>query len=125
MNSILVIHPYKSEGIWVFDDPRVGLVREPFVAGADILIDRMVEGIPNAAAGVTILFSASRFPGSEYEFVRRREEMGGNWYFSPQFGIEGWLCPALFKYFESAPERIYAQVKPKNVEPPVIADAGA
>lgn len=23
-----------------------------------------------------------------------REEYGGNWYFSPEFKMEGWLCPA-------------------------------
>lgn len=114
MNSILVIHPYKHEGVWVFDDARVGLVQEPFVAGADTVIDRMVEHIPDAAAGVTILFAARAFPGSQHEFVWRREELGGNWYFSPQFGLEGWLCPALFKYFETAPERIFAQAKPKS-----------
>ncbi|MEZ6143627.1 MAG: DUF6717 family protein [Zavarzinella sp.] len=114
MNSILVIHPYKSEGMWVFDDAHVGLVREPFVAGADTIIDRMVEGIPNAASGVTILFSATQFPGSQYEFLWRREEMGGNWYFAPKFDMEGWLCPALFKYFDSAPERIFAQIKQKS-----------
>lgn len=114
MSSILVIHPYKYEGTWVFDDPRVGLVREPFVAGSDTIIDRMVEGIENAAAGVTILFSSSPFPGSQYEFQWRREESGGNWYFSPQFGLEGWLCPALFKYFEATPRRIFAQVKAKG-----------
>jgi len=114
MNAIRVIHPYKHQGLWVFDDPAVGLLREPFVAGADVLIDRMVEGIPNAAAGVTILFSQQRFPGSQHEFEWRREDMGGNWYFSPQFGLEGWLCPALFKYFETTPERIFAQVRAKS-----------
>jgi hypothetical protein len=124
MNSILVIHPYKSEGTWVFDDPHVGLVREPFVAGADTIIDRMVEGIPDAARGVTILFSAAPFPGSQFEFAWRREEFGGNWYFSPRFGMEGWLCPALFKYFTSAPERIFAQVKTKSAEPVVAPDRG-
>jgi len=117
MNSILVIHPYKYEGVWVFDDPKVGLVQEPFVSGADTIIDKMVESIPNAEKGVTILFSGQPFPGGQYEFVWRREEMGGNWYFSPQFGIEGWLCPALFKYFDQTPLRIYAQVKPKGTSP--------
>jgi hypothetical protein len=33
MNSLLVIHPYKHAGVWVFDDPAVGLVKETFVAG--------------------------------------------------------------------------------------------
>lgn len=116
MNSILVIHPYKYEGTWVFDDARVGLVREPFVAGADTIIDRMVEGIPHAAKGVTILFSAARFPGCQHELVWRREEAEGNWYFAPDYGMEGWLCPSLFKYFEVAPDRIYVQVKAKSGE---------
>jgi len=114
MNAILVIHPYKYEGMWVFDDARVGLVQEPFVSGADKIIDRMVEHIPNAAKGVTILFSATRFPGYQYEFAWRREEFGGNWYFAPDYQMEGWLCPALFKYFQTAPDRIFVQVKPKS-----------
>src|SRR5438445_13403089 len=114
MNAILAIHPYKHQGLWVFDDPKVGLVQEPFVAGADTIIDRMVEGLPDAHAGVTILFSAQPFPGYQYEFHWRREEHGGNWYFSPQFGMEGWLCPALFKYFTQTPERIFAQVKARS-----------
>jgi len=33
MNAINVISPYKHHGMWVFDDPRVGLVQEPFVSG--------------------------------------------------------------------------------------------
>ena len=37
-NSIFVIRPYKSNGMWVFDDERVGLDKEPFVAGADTMI---------------------------------------------------------------------------------------
>ena len=114
MNALLVIHPYKVSGVWVFDDPRVGLVQEPFVAGADVTLDRMVEGIPNAESGVTIFFSAAPFPGSQHEFHWRREESGGNWYYSPKYDLEGWLCPALFKYFENAPDRLYAQVKPKS-----------
>ena len=39
MNAINVIAPYKHHGMWVFDDPRVGFVQEPFVAGADAMID--------------------------------------------------------------------------------------
>jgi hypothetical protein len=114
MNSLFVIHPYKQAGVWAFDDPEVGLVREPFVAGADVIIDHMVAEIPHAEAGVTIIFSTAPFPGSQHEFHWRREESGGNWYFSPQYELEGWLCPALFKYFERAPAELYVQVKPKS-----------
>jgi hypothetical protein len=111
MNSLMAIHPYKREGVWVFDDPAVDLVAEPFVAGADVLIDKMVEHIPNAKAGVTLVFSANPFPGYQHEFERRREEYGGNWYWSPEYRMEGWLCPALFKYFAEAPAKLYVQVK--------------
>jgi hypothetical protein len=51
MNAINVIAPYKHHGQWVFDDPRVGLSQEPFVAGADTWIDRVVADIPNAERG--------------------------------------------------------------------------
>lgn len=114
MNSILVIHPYKFEGLWVFDDPRVGLSREPFVAGADVMLDRMTADIPDAAKGVTALFSTTPFPGHQFRLERQREEMGGNWYFCPQLEMQGWLCPALFKYFDVAPELIFVEVRPRS-----------
>lgn len=115
MNSLFAIHPYRFEGLWVFDDAKVGLVQEPFVSGADIVIDKMVVDIPNAESGFTLLFSAGPFPGYQIEFEWRREEMGGNWYYSSTLDAEGWLCPALFKYFEETPQRLYAQFKPKGV----------
>ena len=37
-NSIFVIKPYKWEMMWVFDDPNVGLVKEPFVGEAHTMI---------------------------------------------------------------------------------------
>ena len=114
MNSIVAIHPYKHQGLWVFDDERVGLVQEPFVAGADTVIEKMVEDIPDAQTGFTLLFSAGPFPGHQAVFEWRREEMGGNWYYSPQLDMEGWLCPALFQYFDTAPQKLYAQFRPKS-----------
>jgi hypothetical protein len=62
MNSIRIIVPYKFEGMWVFDDPAVNLVREPFVAGIDKIIDRLVASIPGAELGFNLLFSATPFP---------------------------------------------------------------
>jgi hypothetical protein len=113
MNSIGLIAPYKHEGMWVFDDPEVGLRREPFVAGIDKMIDQLVSSIPNSENGFRLLFSASPFPGYAVEIEWRREEYGGNWYYSPQFEMEGWLCPALFKYFDKAPPKLYVRAEPK------------
>lgn len=114
MNSIFVIAPYKYEGMWVFDDSRVGLHREPFVSGADVMIDRLVAKMPNADKGFRLLFSATPFPGYLVKLEWRREEYGGNWYYSPQFGMEGWLCPALFKYFKEAPPEIFIKAEPNS-----------
>jgi hypothetical protein len=114
MNAIMVIQPYKHHGMWVFDDDQVGLIQEPFVAGADTIIDRMVGAIPDAETGFNLVFSADPFPGYHARFEWRREEHGGNWYFSPDLGIEGWLCPALFRYFADTPKELFAQFKAKE-----------
>jgi hypothetical protein len=58
MNNLNIIIPYKWEGMWVFDDPRVGLDKEPFVSGADDMIDILVINIPKADLGFRLLFSA-------------------------------------------------------------------
>ena len=72
MNAINIIAPYKWHGMWVFDDPRVGLVQEPFVAGADTMIDRVVADIPDAEHGFTLIFSSTPFPGHQYRLDWRR-----------------------------------------------------
>lgn len=113
MNAINVISPYKYLDMWVFDDPRVGLVQEPFVGGADTIIDKLVADIPNAQAGFMLIFSSAPFPGHQWKLFWSRGESGGNWYHCPDLGLEGWLCPALFRYFEQAPAKLYVQVKPK------------
>jgi hypothetical protein len=114
MNSLFAIAPYKFEDFWVFDDPGVGLLREPFVSGADHIIDILTEHIPNAATGFKLVFSPQPFPGYTARFTWNREEHGGNWYSWPERSIEGWLCPALFKYFETAPSEIYVEVSPRK-----------
>jgi hypothetical protein len=114
MNALLVIAPYKYQGMWVFDDPVVGLSREPFIAGIDTMIDKAVADIPNAEKGFRAIFSASPFPGANLKLDWRRAESGGNWYYSDQFKMEGWLCPALLKYFPTAPREIYVKIEPKS-----------
>ena len=73
--------------------------QEPFVAGADTMIDRVVADIPDAERGFTMIFSAMPFPGYQYQLDWRREEGGGNWNYSAALDMEEWLCPALFRHF--------------------------
>jgi hypothetical protein len=80
MNAINVISPFKHHGMWVFDDPRVALVQEPFVAGTDTMIDRVVADIPDPERGFTLIFSSTPFPGYQHRLDWQREEGDGNWY---------------------------------------------
>jgi len=113
MNALNAIYPYRYEGLWVFDDPKVGLVQEPFVSGADLIIDRLTVQIPNAEKGFRLLFSATAFPGFTAQLEWRRADLSGNWYYSHELDREGWLCPALLKYFDAPPKTIYAKCERK------------
>ncbi|WP_036480150.1 DUF6717 family protein [Myxosarcina sp. GI1] len=112
-NSLMVIFPYRLHDTWVFDDSAVGLQQEPFVNGIPEIIDLLVENknIANAEQGFKLIFSQTPFPGCDLELDWRSEEYGGNWYYCQQYDREGWLCPALFKYFDRAPQKIYCQAE--------------
>ena len=114
MNSVFLIFPYQYKGKWVFDDAKVGLHREPFIGGADTLISRLSANIPGADKGFCLLFSASPFPDFQAKLEWRREDFGGNVYYCPQFEMEGWLCPALYRYFDETPKEIYAKAEAES-----------
>jgi hypothetical protein len=111
-NQIQVIAPYWHAGTWVFDDPDVGLTREPFVMGIPEMINDLVRDIPDARLGFRLLFSPSPFPGFQRRVEWVREDMEGNWYRADEPPMEGWLCPALFRYFDEAPPQLYVKAEP-------------
>ncbi len=111
-NQIMMIVPYRSGGTWVFDDAAVGLQREPFVSGVPQMIDDLIADVPNAENGFRMLFSASPFPGHQRKLAWDRAESGGNWYYDEVTDSEGWLCPALFRYFTEAPDELYVRAEP-------------
>jgi hypothetical protein len=55
MNALSIISPYKLEGVWVFDDAAVGLLREPFISGADNILDVLAENTPDSASGFKLI----------------------------------------------------------------------
>lgn len=116
MNCINEIAPYYTPaGAWVFDDASRGLLAEPFVCGVPEMIEDVL-GVINRGENTfpkqafRLQFSASPFPGFHRKLDRLREEHGGNWYVDTMSGKEGWLCPAFFKYFDTAPDSIYIRV---------------
>lgn len=113
-NSILVIFPYCTNGVWRFDDEATGLKGEPFVGNVNRWIDKMVKGIPHARKGVALFFSPVPIPNHQIKIDWVRAESGGNIYTDGK--IEGWFCPALYKYFTVAPKVMYAYAEPLRSE---------
>jgi hypothetical protein len=110
MNAIQTISPYRHDGLWVFDDPAKEVEREPFVAGADLILDALA----GDADRIRLLFSDGPFPGATLTAELVRHESGGVWYRvveGPAVGSEGWLCPVLLRYFPTPPDRLYVEVR--------------
>ena len=123
-NSIMVIAPYRFNGTWVFDDPTAGLLREPFVGGVPEMIDVLVADIPNANKGFRLTFSALEFPGYQRKLTWVRGDSLGNWYRLERPPMEGWLCPALLRYYREAPKELYVKADPKESPPGRSAESG-
>lgn len=112
-NSIFIIDPYWDDITWVFDDDRVGLTREPFVAGIPDMINYMVREIPDADKGFRLFFSTSKYPGYTYSLSWTGSEYDGNWYqMDEEPFLSGWLCPALLLYFPEPPEKLFVSAEP-------------
>ena len=115
MNQINIITPYRKYGTWVFDDSSVGLVREPFVAGADVAIDKIVEHLGIKTDKIVMTFSKDDFPGSHVrlDYLVKDIEKEGDYYniVDDNFNLELWLCPALLKYFDEPPKEIYIKIE--------------
>lgn len=112
-NSLFVIAPYWYSGTWVFDDERVGLVREPFVSGVPDMIDHLVRNIPDARKGFQMIFSKTKYTGYSQSISWRWAEGGGNWYQMDEDPLlSGWLCPALSNYFPRPPKKLYVSAEP-------------
>jgi hypothetical protein len=64
-----------------------------------------------------MVFSGVPFPGHQFRLEWRRADAGGNWYYAADLDLEGWLCPALLRYFPEAPKDIFVQVKSREARP--------
>ena len=110
MNSISVLRVTEVDGVWAFDDAAKDLHREAFVAGADTLCAQLARQVGNTDA-VTILFSKTKFPTAQIRLDWVGPEGGGNQYVWKETDHKLWLCPALLKYFDTPPKRIYVEAR--------------
>lgn len=125
-NTLFTIKPYKWEKLWVFDDPTVGLVREPFVGGMPAMFELLLakHAIRDPDHGFVVVFGTEPFPDNhgclvrdlpaDDEWLALIGKPWGTWYTLGEGGPLGWLCPALLKYLDPAPERIYFQVQERE-----------
>lgn len=112
-NAIMIIQPYRKHGTWCFSDEATGLVDEPFVAGIPEMIDIMVKDIPNAEKGFIATFSPTFFPDHQHQLHHSRPDAygAGNYFTFNDTDMEGWLCPAMYKYMKEAPKTIFIKVE--------------
>jgi hypothetical protein len=115
MNTLYQIAPYKHDGMWVFDDDRFGLVREALVEGIPEIIEKACyeQNIPDPSGNVVVTFASVEFPNWTIKMDLLGEAYGGHEYIVEDWGMKGWLCPALLHYFSEAPETIYVRAERK------------
>lgn len=135
--NVMTLYPYFYHGMaWVFDDPETGLKEEAFVLGASEMISKLIDAkdIPNAERGFAMSFSDQPF-GQDVALTWISPEQAatavqqpisslpatGNWYAGAVAGerMVAWLCPALYEYFQTAPQKIFVKAEklPEGVDP--------
>ena len=125
--TIFPYKPYKEHKHWAYDDPRCGRFQEGLVAGIPEIIEFLAESIPDFDKGVTCTFSAEPFEGHNGELDRVGGDgysNAGNTYQLKGTPLKGWLCPALYDYFERAPDKLYVRISPLSSDVPAIAFLG-
>jgi len=111
-NSIFRIIARFGNGIWAFDDERFGIVEQPFVFGADLILEKMATQVEGIGDRLNLVFSSIPFPGSEFCLGFVREETEGFVYRWEEKNLQGWLSPSLRNYFPEPPPNIYLQLLP-------------
>ena len=120
-NAIFTLTFYRYQGQWVFDDDRRDIFVEPLVCGADEVFD-VISGRceDDGINRCTVNFSSSPIPGFALHATYLGPEFGGSRYSTPDMKLdtpfEFWLCPAIFAYFECAPQDLYVQYVSSGAE---------
>jgi hypothetical protein len=99
---------YWENGAWRFDEPSLGIHKEPFVLGSSEIITEILlsRGFfhPHARRFGLRFSARNRLP---YTAQWIREDCEGSWYTCPELEMEGWLRGKLDKFFHETPKTIY------------------
>jgi len=98
---------------WAFDDEAKGLKAEGFHFGIGKMIVGLVQNEPfYKLQTYELAFSPLGFFNAQARLEWVQKGGDGNWY--AWNGLEGWLCPELYKYFDVAPREIYVRITRKE-----------
>ena len=111
-NSIHRVLVQAVDGLWVYDDASFGVREQPFVFGADLILEKMAAQVEGIGDRLNLVFSSIPFPGSEFCLGFVREETEGFVYRWEEKNLQGWLSPSLRNYFPEPSPKIYLQLLP-------------
>ncbi len=111
-NSIHRVLVRAVDGLWVYDDASFGVKEQPFVFGADLILEKMVAQVEGEGDQLNLVFSSVPFPGSEFCLGFVREETEGFVYRWEEKNLQSWLSPSLRNYFPEPAPKIYLQLLP-------------
>lgn len=100
---------YKTNGVWMFDDPEKGIEQEPFVDGFTELIDFILKEkdlFQGSHRGIDVEFSLIQ-EHPEMLKIEKVKDLGDNWASYRYKNMVGSLCPVTLEYFGQHPDCFY------------------
>jgi len=108
VGSMNFLYIYRHLGTWCYDDPRSDIIAEPFVQGADKIIDHALAGEGFSPDTELVKLYWNTKPRWTIERLSSEIRNGEEWnhYRLLYTDITGWLCPQLLAFFSKAPEKL-------------------
>ena len=112
-NQINVLHIFKEDGVWMFNDGDIDIYKEPFISSMNPIIESMVKGdkfiafISKDPMPYTLILDRI---DKRQKWLNNNIDMIGH-YKLRGTKLIGWLCPCLLNYFTDYPKEIYVKIE--------------
>jgi hypothetical protein len=104
---VFSVHVYRLDGDWYMDDPEKEIILEELIRGMPEIIEHLVG---KRTDRFICTFSEQARLGKSAALEKHAESEGGCWYVLKGTSLRGWLCPTIFRYFNTIPAVIYLDV---------------
>lgn len=102
-NEIKHLSIYRLHNTWMFDDPFLGIIAEPFVPSASEVITELTKEYYGLDTYDTDILIGEDLEQYDAEINLVNVNGGSTYKYKDK---ELWLCPVLLRFFEYPPERI-------------------